>query len=629
MDALILQFAGDAARVAVVLAIALGALTIVRTPAARRVLLATALVGALFMPAVAAIAPARVGVPVADVTARFERDGIRDGAAAAPAVASPIVSVSVGPRTASSAFSFPRIDWLAVGGAIWLLGALVVLARVVGGNVRAARLVRAATPARDWDRVVERARRITSVRADVRVADIAAPAVTGIIAPVVLVPVESWSDERRLTVLLHEIAHIRQRDCALNLAAQIACAMHWFNPLAWIAARRLRFERELAADEAVLAAGTRASSYAEDLLAIASAAADDVPASALGMGARTHLATRITAIIADRVRGPRRTALVAAGTSALALGVACTHATPAEHDIAQVSTPAQVAAPTTGTSDLQKIATEEHARLMADSHANAAAIVIVDPNTGAVLAEAGVSRTPYVTGSTLKPLVLATALDTGVVTADDKFDCEQGEYTYAGKTMHDYAKHGVLSVSDMLAVSSNVGFTKLFERMGAARLEKGLTAFHIAAPPLHDHEYKSAVAAIGEVATIPPVDLARAYVPLANGGEYIDGSTRTRVLKSETVNQLRPMLENVVYNARGTGNAAAVDGLRVAGKTGTADKDLPNGGQGTWASFVGFVPSTAPRFVILVGADLSSEGSGGAVAAPVFSRVATRVLATK
>jgi cell division protein FtsI (penicillin-binding protein 3) len=89
------------------------------------------------------------------------------------------------------------------------------------------------------------------------------------------------------------------------------------------------------------------------------------------------------------------------------------------------------------------------------------------------------------------------------------------------------------------------------------------------------------------------------------------------------------MLEHVVSDDRATGTAARVDGQHVAGKTGTAEHELPDGSESVYASFVGIVPSTSPRFVILVGLEQPQGEApyGGTVAAPVFSRVATRALA--
>ena len=116
-------------------------------------------------------------------------------------------------------------------------------------------------------------------------AAIETPAVTGVLSPVILLPHDAaeWSDERRELVLAHELAHVARHDCLAHIVTQVACALHWFDSLAWIAARRLRIERELAADDRVLDAGARASSYAEHLLALATIHADHVPAGALAL----------------------------------------------------------------------------------------------------------------------------------------------------------------------------------------------------------------------------------------------------------------------------------------------------------------------------------------------------------
>jgi cell division protein FtsI (penicillin-binding protein 3) len=271
---------------------------------------------------------------------------------------------------------------------------------------------------------------------------------------------------------------------------------------------------------------------------------------------------------------------------------------------------------------LQSIADDELARVMRDTNARGATVVIVSP-TGDVLADAHQNlQNAYVTGSTLKSIVLAGALEDGTVKPDESFDLEQGSFACADKRMTDASKNGVVTVPEMLQVSSNVGFTKIFDRMGGPRLEHWLKAFAFEPPtPIVDHSFDGAVVAIGEGMPATPAQVAKAYATIANGGNG--------VIKPETARTMTTMLESVVEH--GTGKAAKVEGVKVAGKTGTASFQLPDGVVGTYASFVGFVPADHPRFVILVGVDRPKDehASGGTVAAPAFARVATRALKTR
>ena len=134
-----------------------------------------------------------------------------------------------------------------------------------------------------------------------------------------------------------------------------------------------------------------------------------------------------------------------------------------------------------------------------------------------------------------------------------------------------------------------------------------------------------------------PLQVAAAYAALANGGVYVaptltkrtGPAPRETLLTPETARTMLEMLDAAVNDAKATGKAARVAGVRVAGKTGTAGWTLPGGGEGRYASFVGFLPAGggATRFVILVGLEQPREdGAGGTAAAPVFSRVAARAL---
>jgi beta-lactamase regulating signal transducer with metallopeptidase domain len=660
------RFLADALRGALLLGLALAAMPLLRgaSAATRRLVIALALGGALVLPAVSALAPAwRVGArPSFAVLAPpsgepFAEPLVEGDAALA---ASPRTSASASVRAAA-----PRraIDPATALAAVWALGALVVAARLAAGILRARALVRRATPALSWARAVERARQATGIRADVRVTgELDAPAVTGVLAPVVLVPRagEGWSDERRVAVLLHELAHVRRRDCLAQIVGQLACALHWFDPLAWLAASRLRLERELAADDAVIDAGARPSRYAEDLLAIAGVRA--APASALGMAERSQLAARVTAVVAaGRARRPlstARAALLVAGSAALLLAVACATTEAPVDDPAplQAAAPAAPAA-STSTIDprIQRIADEELDRAVAAWQPAAGVVVVLDPATGAILANAGRAggrvadvgaARAYVTGSTLKAVMLAAALDEGVVTPAESFDCENGARAYGPRTLHDSTSNGLLTLPQMMAVSTNVGFSKVFDRLGGDRLSRWLRRFHFGvAPPvsgavagelparIEDRSFEGATVAIGGGMTASPLQMAAAYAALANDGVYVaptlssgGSAPREAIVRPDTARAVVAMLEEAVAGERATGKLARVAGVRVAGKTGTAELPWP-GGEVVYASFVGIVPADHPRFVILVGVEAPRGGeSGGTVAAPVFAQVASRAL---
>ena len=510
----------------------------------------------------------------------------------------------------------PSIDWLAL---VWAVGALLVIARCVMGLFFAHRLVRRASVATDagWRRAMARAESTTSLRAAVRVSEeIDAPAVTGIFAPVILVPASSarWTDARKHAVLVHELAHVAACDLLAQIVATIVCSLHWFNPLAWLALRRLRLERELAADEAVLRSGTRASAYAEDLLAIAGAA----PAGTISIGEKP-LPKRIAAIVAARrpaMLGSGSAVALFLGTAAISLGVACASTT-------EGPTGAVAAASRAVDPDLQVMAERELDRAVTQWKATGGTILVLSPK-GEVLADAGGhADRAYVAGSTMKPFLLAAALDEDVVKESDVFDCNKGER--GGKTLHDSHTNGELALPEMMAVSSNIGFAQVFDRLGGARYDRALHHFHFTPPgdlstrPAGD--WDGALLAIGATMPATPRQVALGYAAFADGGDGI--------VKKSTAERVNTVLEGVVASEHGTGGRARVPGVRVAGKTGTSEWTTADGAEMTYASFVGFVPADRPRYVIFVGIESPSGEavSGGQVAAPVFSRVAARALA--
>jgi beta-lactamase regulating signal transducer with metallopeptidase domain len=677
---LIHHLLGDAVRVAVLLALTLLAMPLLRgaSSATRRLVLALSLGGALALPLVAAAVPVwRVHAPeaVTSLGAVMVSEPLRPANRAArvstPAEAAPGSSLRPEPTA--------TFDATTLAASLWAVGAALVLLRLVVGLVKTRHIVRRAVRAHAWSLAAARAGRATGQRVEVRsTSRLDAPAVAGVVSPVILVPeaASSWTEERRYAVLLHELAHVRQWDCLAQLIAQLACAMHWFNPLAWLTARRLRAERELAADDAVVEAGARASSYAEDLLAIASVAgvARDVPSGALGMAERSLIAARVTAIVsARRLRrppSPVAAALLVASVGSGVLVVACATpeavtATNADPSPATAS-PAPELAGSSIDPGLQSIAEEELGRVMDQRKPAAGVVLVLDPSTGEILANAGRAhgapadvavRSAYTPGSTMKAFTLAAALEEGVLSPTESIDCEHGAWSYHGAIIHDWRESGALTVPEVLAVSSNIGFGKIYDRVGPGRLGRWLRAFHFGSAPvvegavsgamperIDDRKAQGVLVAIGEGLTASPLQVAAAYASLANGGFYVaptlthrtGDAPREAILKPETARTVVSLLEHVVSGGeQATGTEARVDGQRVAGKTGTAAWTLPDGSERYYSSFVGIIPSTSPRFVILVGLEEPLDddgrpgdgGGGGHVAAPVFARVATRALA--
>jgi predicted nucleic acid-binding Zn-ribbon protein len=148
-------------------------------------------------------------------------------------------------------------------------------------------------------------------------AEISTPMTWGSLRPVILLPSRSrrWSEERRRIVLLHELVHIRRADWLVRLVARLVCSIYWLNPLVWVAARRLAVEQEIACDEEVVALGTRPSSYASHLLAIARTLgpAAPTPAHALDMARRSQMEGRLMSILDEnrRLRSGRKLAVMA------------------------------------------------------------------------------------------------------------------------------------------------------------------------------------------------------------------------------------------------------------------------------------------------------------------------------
>ncbi|NLF32761.1 MAG: M56 family metallopeptidase, partial [Planctomycetes bacterium] len=214
----------------------------------------------------------------------------------------------------------PRWPEVVLG--VWLAGAAALLVPLAAGTFVVRRQVRGARRIEEgpWVGLLEDLRRRLGIGRRVallRVGRSAIPVTCGILRAKILLPpdADGWSADRRRAVLLHELAHIRRADCLTQLLARLARVLHWFNPLVWLAGRRLRIEREQACDDLVLTGGLKASDYAQHLLDIVRSlhAARFPSPAAVAMARPGRLEGRLRAIL-----DPRRSRRALTGWGVLA-----------------------------------------------------------------------------------------------------------------------------------------------------------------------------------------------------------------------------------------------------------------------------------------------------------------------
>jgi cell division protein FtsI (penicillin-binding protein 3) len=271
----------------------------------------------------------------------------------------------------------------------------------------------------------------------------------------------------------------------------------------------------------------------------------------------------------------------------------------------------------------------------------------------------------YEPGSTMKAMIIASALDCGAVKATDIFDCEDGAWYYGGKILHDSHEYGNLTVADIIKKSSNIGAAKVALQMGEKRVYQALRVFGfgdrsgIDLPGEDagivwktDRWSKLSITriAMGHEVLVTSMQILNAINTIANDGirmkpfvvrKVVDnvGKTLSETLPEELARPIRPetakemcRLLARVTQPGGTAPQAALHGYLVAGKTGTAQKvDLVNGGYYSHkyiASFVGFLPVENPAISIIVVADEPQQGGyyGGTVCAPYFHEIADQTV---
>lgn len=268
----------------------------------------------------------------------------------------------------------------------------------------------------------------------------------------------------------------------------------------------------------------------------------------------------------------------------------------------------------------------------------------------------------YEPGSTIKPFIVGWAIEKGLLTSGEVFDCERGAYRMGRRTLHDHHPYGDLNVTDILVKSSNIGMAKIGERLTNAGLYRALLTFGFVRRtglelpgeliglirPLDQwDDYSTGSVPMGHEIAITPMQLITAHAALANGGRMVyprltrstEHSLPTPVdtisrdaapapVVSQTIDPHTadwlvqgPMREVV---ERGTARSVRIAGVNVFGKTGTAQKLTPDGPRGHVCSFVGGAPAENPAVLVLVVVDsptAAGSHSGGTVAAPAAREI--------
>ncbi|HEX9850948.1 penicillin-binding protein [Candidatus Deferrimicrobium sp.] len=333
--------------------------------------------------------------------------------------------------------------------------------------------------------------------------------------------------------------------------------------------------------------------------------------------------------------------------------------------------------------NIQHVAESELQAAVEKYNARGGMAVVLSPGTGEILAMATApsfnpntpARGPaearknrsltdsFEPGSTFKVFTLASAIELGAVSTTDRFFCENGSYHYAGKVIHDTHRYGWLTAAEVVKFSSNIGITKINDRMDGNRFYDMIRAFGFGSrtgielrgevpgiAPSRDgfkSRIRRATVSFGQGISVTPLQLAAGMAAVINGGKVMkpylvreirdpEGKTvfrggpeeLRRVLSPKTSAQMREILGKVVEED-GTGTQARIKGFLVGGKTGTAQKVEPGSGRYSatkrTASFIGFLPRNDPKLLILVVID-EPRGNvyGGVVAAPAFNQIAVK-----
>jgi cell division protein FtsI (penicillin-binding protein 3) len=331
---------------------------------------------------------------------------------------------------------------------------------------------------------------------------------------------------------------------------------------------------------------------------------------------------------------------------------------------------------------IQHVVDEELERAENETGGKNVMAIVVDPTTGEIIA---MGQRPvidanhpnqqptqnavnlwtshlYEPGSTMKPIFAAEAIESGLLTPSSKLDCEMGKLKIGNLTIHEAEanhKFGKISLGEVIQYSSNAGAAKVAQLLGVQRMRNTLEKFSLAKKTdislpgeafsnLKNEDvwkpFYQATVGFGQGISVTPLQMVMAYVPFANGGYWLrpkillneveipgtQNLSQVKVLSPKTVQAMREILVKVTEGEKATGVKARVEGIKVAGKTGTAQKYEPGKGYESkkyLSSFIGFLPAERPELLIGVMIDEPKFPFYASVtAAPVFKRIAERSL---
>lgn len=322
---------------------------------------------------------------------------------------------------------------------------------------------------------------------------------------------------------------------------------------------------------------------------------------------------------------------------------------------------------------LQSIAFEELQKAIIKNKASSGSIILVDPRTAQILAlsnypsfnpsnrknikDHSVFRNRstidvFEPGSVLKPIAMSAIIESGKVKVDAKVNTSPGWIEVAGYRTNDFKDYGLLDLSEIISLSSNVGMVKLCTDQEISHLTGYYSRFGIGRYPVnliipsregflaHHSEYTlrdKVSSCYGYGLSMSAIQIAQAYSVFANNGVYKELSLflnddsyepfKERVIKASTAKIIKEMLYQTVHSSEGTARKAKINGTTVAGKTGTAI-EINSKNLSYTATFAGFSPINNPKLlgVVVLHGLKGEDHSGGRVAAPLFSRIVSQSL---